>query len=49
MALSRTVVDHHWLSDVIAGSLIGAGAAVLTAAALQMIRDRRSPATARDS
>ena len=40
MALSRTVVDHHWLSDVIAGSLLGAGAALLSAAASQLIRDR---------
>jgi undecaprenyl-diphosphatase len=49
MALSRTVVDHHWLSDVVAGSLIGAGAAVVTGAALQAIRDSRRAAPARDS
>ena len=42
MALSRTVVDHHWLSDVLAGSLLGAGAALLSAAALQLIRDDRA-------
>lgn len=42
MAASRTVVDHHWLSDVAAGSLLGACAALLAAAATQLIRDRRS-------
>jgi membrane-associated phospholipid phosphatase len=34
MAASRTVLDEHWLSDVVAGSLLGAGcvlAAVLLA------------------
>ena len=42
MALSRTVVDHHWLSDVVAGSLLGAGAAVLAAAVVRAMRDRRA-------
>ena len=41
MSLSRTVVDHHWLSDVIAGSLLGAACAVGVAAASQHVRDRR--------
>ena len=49
MALSRTVVDHHWLSDVVAGSLIGAGAATLPGAALRAIRDAREPKDARDN
>ncbi|MET0801252.1 MAG: phosphatase PAP2 family protein [Actinomycetota bacterium] len=40
MALSRTVVDHHWLTDVVAGSLLGAAAAVGVAAAVQWMRDR---------
>ena len=40
MALSRTVVDHHWLSDVVAGSLLGAAAAVGVSAAVQRMRDR---------
>jgi len=40
MSLSRTVVDHHWLSDVIAGSLLGATCAVGVAAATQRVRDR---------
>ncbi|HVF08198.1 MAG TPA: phosphatase PAP2 family protein, partial [Actinomycetota bacterium] len=35
MALSRTVVDHHWLSDVTAGSLLGAGGMLIAAAAIQ--------------
>jgi undecaprenyl-diphosphatase len=47
MALSRTVVDHHYASDVVAGSLLGAGAALLAAAAVQLVRDRRQ--AARDS
>ncbi len=42
MALSRTVVDHHWLSDVVAGSLLGAGCAFLAAAGLQRARDARA-------
>lgn len=43
MALSRTVVDHHWLSDVVAGSLLGVASAVGVAAATQRIRDGREP------
>jgi undecaprenyl-diphosphatase len=42
MALSRTVVDHHWLSDVVAGSLLGAACAVGVAAATQWLRDSRA-------
>lgn len=49
MATSRTVVDHHWLSDVIAGSLLGAGAALLAAAGAQLVRDARARDHARDS
>ncbi len=44
MATSRTMVDHHWLSDVVAGSLLGAGAALLAAAGVQMLRDGRARA-----
>ena len=47
MALSRMVVDHHWLSDVVAGSLLGAGAAVLAAAVVRAVRDRRAREPAR--
>lgn len=49
MALSRTVVDHHYLSDVVAGSLLGAGAALLAAAAVQLARDARRLRASRDS
>ncbi|MGZ8630690.1 MAG: phosphatase PAP2 family protein [Actinomycetota bacterium] len=42
MALSRTVLDHHWLSDVVAGSLLGAACAVGVAAATQRFRDHRA-------
>jgi undecaprenyl-diphosphatase len=43
MALSRTVIDHHWLSDVVAGSTIGVACSVGVAAAVQLIRDRGAP------
>ena len=46
MAVSRIVVDHHWFSDVVAGSLIGAGSALAVASAVQRARDDRA---ARDS
>jgi membrane-associated phospholipid phosphatase len=36
MALSRTVVDHHWLSDVAAGSLLGAACMLAAAAVIQV-------------
>jgi membrane-associated phospholipid phosphatase len=48
MATSRTVVDHHWLSDVVAGSLLGAGAALLAAGATQLVRDGRAGAETAD-
>ena len=47
MALSRTVVDHHWLSDVVTGSLLGAGSAALAAAIARAVRDRRAREPAR--
>ncbi|MEX1262708.1 MAG: phosphatase PAP2 family protein [Actinomycetota bacterium] len=43
MALSRTVVDHHWLSDVVAGSMLGAGCMLLASATLQTVRGKRAP------
>ncbi|MGZ5128455.1 MAG: phosphatase PAP2 family protein [Actinomycetota bacterium] len=49
MALSRTVVDHHWLSDVVAGSLLGAACAMGAAAATQLLRDRRQPGRRHDA
>ncbi len=42
MSLSRTVVDHHWLSDVVAGSAIGAASALVVAAVVQRLRDDRA-------
>lgn len=41
MSLSRTILVDHFLSDVIAGSLLGAASAVGVAALLQLFRDRR--------
>lgn len=49
MALSRTVVDHHFASDVVAGSLLGAGAALLAAAVVQLTRDARRRRASRDT
>ena len=37
MAWSRTYLQVHWLLDVIAGSLLGAGVALLVFAALQLL------------
>jgi undecaprenyl-diphosphatase len=45
MALSRTVVDDHWLSDVVAGGLLGAASAVGAAACVQLVRNRRAGLT----
>jgi membrane-associated phospholipid phosphatase len=39
MALSRVYLRAHWLSDVIAGTLIGAGIAIFWFAALTRFRD----------
>lgn len=41
MGVSRTVLDEHFLSDVVAGSLLGAGCAVGVAALAQRRRDGR--------
>ena len=43
MALSRTYLSVHWLSDVLAGALLGVGLAVGWPALLQEIRDVRLP------
>ena len=50
MAVSRTVVDEHWLSDVLAGSLLGVACAIGSAAIVQRLRpaavgSRDSPAS----
>jgi membrane-associated phospholipid phosphatase len=43
IALSRTYLGAHWLSDVVAGSMIGAGLALGWPALLQEVRDVRLP------
>lgn len=40
MALSRTYLGVHWLSDVVAGTLIGTGWALVWPAALELIAQR---------
>jgi undecaprenyl-diphosphatase len=52
MSLSRTYLNAHWLTDVVAGSLLGAGIAILSAGITTEVRDivmrrrarRRAPA-----
>lgn len=39
MSLSRTYLNAHWLSDVLAGSLLGAGIAILSAGITTEFRD----------
>jgi membrane-associated phospholipid phosphatase len=45
VALSRTYLSAHWLSDVLGGSLIGAGLALTVPEAFEVARDRWTPAT----
>ena len=44
MALSRVYLRAHWLSDTVAGALLGAGLALGWPALLMAIRHRRDPA-----
>lgn len=43
MALSRTVLSAHWLTDVIGGGCFGVGLAVVWPAGLELIRGRVRP------
>ena len=45
IALSRTVLDEHWLSDVAAGSLLGAGCAIGVATIVQRRSEMRPRAS----
>jgi undecaprenyl-diphosphatase len=42
MALSRVYLRAHWLSDTVAGALLGAGVALGWPALLMLLRERRS-------
>ena len=47
MAMSRTYLSVHWLSDVVAGACLGTGLAVVWPAALELERGRRRSAAER--
>ncbi|MGZ8593174.1 MAG: phosphatase PAP2 family protein [Actinomycetota bacterium] len=42
MAISRTVLDEHWLSDIVAGSMLGAACALGAVGFVGMLVDRRA-------
>jgi undecaprenyl-diphosphatase len=43
VAISRTYLGAHWLSDVVAGTFIGTGLALVWSAGLGLPRDRARP------
>jgi membrane-associated phospholipid phosphatase/tRNA A-37 threonylcarbamoyl transferase component Bud32 len=46
MAMSRVYLAAHWFSDVVAGTLLGVGIALIWPATLELVRERRiGPAT----
>lgn len=49
MAISRTVLAAHWLTDTIAGACVGTGLALVWPAALEIARDRYARRRAAES
>jgi undecaprenyl-diphosphatase len=49
MAWSRTYLAMHWLSDTMAGALLGASVAIVAVAVISYISPRRSPSDEPDA